>query len=419
MHLHRRLASTSLLVLLAACGGGSGDPGVAANPSNPPSAGTTVSVTFTGALPNAVAVSIVNGVFTTSTLSRSRLTFLVPAGTNAYAFAVSCPLVKALVAEYVFEANLSEGTSYTVAPCSATAAATGSAIGAFDISAISGAVKARIVGAQGYSGDVNGITSAFNVSMPAGTNDVAVLALDGGGNVLAVKILRSQAVPGAVNGGATVIVSTGDEVADQAVTVTGVPPGFLTPSTLNVRYVTANGTFVPLSDGSPSRYPAISPADLGSLDQYQINTNATNASIPESIGTTLYAINGTGVTLTYPQVWTYTAPAAAQFPTFSFNYSGFSGLATQTYRGQIAWQRSGNTTNQITVFATGGYLGTQMSFAIPNLTTLPGFFGSAASGMPVNWLSEIDGGTFQSYIAPPPAPGSLSYVQARGTYTEP
>lgn len=424
MHLHVRLASASLLMLLAACGGGGGaDPGAGATPPNPLSSpGTMVSVTFLGSLPNAVAVAPSNGVFTASTLSSNKLTFLVPAGTNAYAFAVACPAVNVsgtLIAEYVFEANLSDGATYSVSPCFAPAAATGAATGAFDVSAIPGAVKARIAGAQGYSGDVNGTTGTFSVSMPVGTNDIAVLALDGGGNVLAVRMLRSQIVPGSVNAGATIVVNAADEVSTEAVTVMGVPPGFPTPPALNAGYLTANGTFLSLNNGSAFAYPALSPADLSALDQYQINSNSSNTSINEAIGTTLFAVVGNPVTLTYPPAWTYTPPAAAVFPTFSFVYSGFRGLATQTYRGQIAWPAGVNTTDQLTVFASAAYLGTQTSVAIPNLTALPGFFGSAATAVTVNWLAEIDGGTFQSYIVPAPAPGSLSYVQARGTYVEP
>ena len=92
----------------------------------------------------------------------------------------------------------------------------------------------------------------------------------------------------------------------------------------------------------------------------------------------------------------------------------------QTYRGQIAWQAGGaNIVDQITTYATAAYLGIQTSVTIPNLTALPGFFGSAPSGTAVNWLSQIDGGTFQSYLYPPPVPGSLSFVQAHGTYIEP
>ncbi len=418
--LHRRFALLWFLALLTACSSGGGGSDAPPTPQ-PSAAGIPVTITFAGAVPNAAAVSTGNNAFVSATLSSNKLTLFVPAGTNTYAFAVACPAVNlfgTVVAEYAYEGNLSDGTAYTVSPCYAPAASTAPATGTFDISAIPGAVKARIVGAQGYSGDVNGVTGAFNVAMPAGTNDIAVLALDGAGNILAVKILRSQIVPGAINAGATIIAGVADEVMNEAVTIVGLPPGFATPPALNVTYLTSNATLLTLSNGSAVQYPAISLADVSALDQYQINSNSANLAIGESMGTTLYTSNGTPVTLTYPPVWTYTPPAAAQFPTFSFTYSGFSGLATQTYRGQIAWQSAG-VVNQITTYATAAYLGIQTSVTIPNLTAVPGFFGSASSGTTVNWLEQIDGGSFPSFVYPPPVPGSLSYVQSHGTYIEP
>jgi hypothetical protein len=423
MLLHRSLASVPVFVLLAACSSGGNGPDIAATPPSVPSlTGTTVSVTFAGAVPNAAAISTMNGVFVPSTLAGNQLRFLVPAGTNTYAFAVACPAVNVsgiLIAQHVYQANLSDGTAYTVAPCIAPAAATGAASGTYDISAIPGAVKARIAGSQGYSGDVNGIVGAFNVSMPTGANDVAVLALDAAGNVLAVKMVRSQIVPGAINAGATIVVTVGDEVTYEPVTITGVPRGFTSPPVLDVTYLTANGTLLTLTNAAVLQYPALSFADLSALDQYRITSSTAGAAINETIGTSLFTSTGTPVTLTYPAPWLYTPPAAAQFPAFSFIYSGFSGLATQTYRGRIAWQSAAGTVNSVTAYATAASLGIQTFIAIPNLAALPGFFGSARSGTTVNWLQQIDGGSFPSFLYPPPVPGSLSFVQASGSYIEP
>ena len=100
----------------------------------------------------------------------------------------------------------------------------------------------RICGSGGCAGTVNGVNVTFDVMLPAGNNDIAILALDGSSNILGVKMVRAQNVPGAVNGGNTIVFTPSDVTTTQSATVTNVPAGFGSPPVLEVDYLTANGT---------------------------------------------------------------------------------------------------------------------------------------------------------------------------------
>src|SRR5262249_26848080 len=140
----------------------------------------------------------------------SQVSFTLPSGTSKYAIAFVCPPVAAmgtLNPEFVIEATTQDTTSFTAnclgSPTLGTV--TGSAS-----SSVAGASGIRIRGTDGFGANIGSASGPFPSSpptqMPVGTNDVAAIAVNASGNVLGVKIVRSQTSPGPINNGSGIIV---------------------------------------------------------------------------------------------------------------------------------------------------------------------------------------------------------------------
>jgi hypothetical protein len=71
--------------------------------------------------------------------------------------------------------------------------------------------------------------------------------------------------------------------------------------------------------------------------------------------------------------------------------------------------------------ATANFQNGATALTIPDLTPLSGFFTPAPSGTKVSWIADIFGGTAQEFIfsVNPPANGSISFVENRGSYIQP
>jgi hypothetical protein len=240
-------------------------------------------------------------------------------------------------------------------------------------------------------------------------------------NVLAVKILRSQSVPGAVNNGTVITFQASDETTSQPISVTNVPAGFVTPPAVAVEYFTANGTSFLLDGNSTTQYPAVPAGAAQSGDYYAFESNSADATTFNSaVGITQYTTTpGNPVTLALPASWSFPGPSAATLPTFTFTYSGFSALAAVAQSGEIEWATTATTLNTITAIATANFQGSATTVAIPDLSTVSGFIAPAASGTNIFWVADVFGGTAQEFSFTPSNNSSLSFVQNRGTYTQP
>jgi hypothetical protein len=132
---------------------------------------------------------------------------------------------------------------------------------------------------------------------------------------------------------------------------------------------------------------------------------------------------GGAITHTMPPQWSiFSPPAAATFPTFTFNYAGFSGLSGVADQAAITWFSTLSTVSSITVTATASFQGGVTTLAVPNLTALPGFLPSAASSTSVSWVARTFGGSGPSLsflLNVQPSNGSASFVQNQGSYIEP
>lgn len=421
-NLKERLGSIKIILLALAIGGAAW--GCGGGGSTTQTGGSSVKVTFVGGVPAAVASQVGGtGAFTTITPA-STVTIAVPSGNTKYAVAYLCALPGEglLNTISVIEATTQDTNSFNAfcgLPSSGTA--TGSAS-----SSITGTAAIAIEGAQSSGASITGTSGTFSTTMPVGTNDVAAIALDSSsnGNVLGVKILRSQAVPGTVNGGAAITLGSSDQTLPQSLTVTSVPSGFGSPPEASVTYHTANGTGIILTNGlhpaNPMTYQAVPSAATQSGDFYEYESNTGNGNSSVGIHTTTTS-GGGAFTISLPAAWTFAGPTAAQLPTFTFAYTGFSGQAAVADQAQIQWQTSATSSNVIAVTATANFQSGSTTITIPDFSAVSGFFGAAASGTTIFWAADIFGGSAQNFASFPnsPANGTLMFVQNTGSFVQP
>jgi len=405
---------------LAGCGG-SGNPG--GGSTGPTS--TNVVYTFQGQSPSSIAVAIGGNAYTAVSLQSGKLTLSIPNGTTNYSLAYVCPqaagLGNLITAEYVIQASTSDGNSFSTT-CNEVSGSTGSATGKIDTSAIGNVANVLIRGSQGYGGSLGSAGGSFNVSLLAGSNDVAFIAVDSSGNVRAVKILRAQSVPGSMNGGGTIAFEAGDQTTTQNLNVQNIPSGFSTPASASVEYVTAGGTEFLLAGNASNQYPVIPAAYVESGDFYSIQANTSDMGTHSaSVGVMQNITGGGAATLALPVPWAYAGPAPATLPTFNFTYAGFSGVSAIAQQAELEWIPSTNSLYTVTVTATANYQAGSSSITIPDIASLPGFLPPASSGSRVYWAASVWGGTTPvfDFLSTPPSSGSLSFVQQSGIYTQP
>lgn len=396
-------------LLLSGCGSG----------NNPMTQGsTTVTVNFPNGTPIAVATRSGSGGFTSMSPS-SQISLSLPAGTTSYAIAFVCPPpspTSTSTQEHVIEATTQDSTSLKLSCTVISPPAFGTATGSLS-STISGTASFEIFGRQGFVGSPNSFSSGpFSVNLPTGTTDVAVLALDASNNIIGVKILPSQTVPGALNGGSGIIVS--DAPVSQQVTVNNVPAGFNTPG-LVALYTTANGTVLSLANNlaNPHVYTAIPAAEAQSGDSYLFETVSGNPATLQSLEAVQTATAGGAVTLTLPAPWSFSGPSPAKLPTFTFNYSGFSGQPFVDFASLI-WS-TGSANNLMDVTVTANSLAGTTTISFPDLSAIPGFFGPAPSGTTVSWIARITSSTMPPFTGTTPTGASLLGVANSGQFTQP
>jgi hypothetical protein len=416
---NRKAALCSLLVASAlgasGCGGGS---------SVPPSTGTTITATFKGATPAAVAEQIGTGAWTAASLQGGQLTLTIPQGESRYAIAYVCP-VNFLGSEFesVIEATTQDpvprgfclsGTSASLPP------AKGAVTGSVDASAIPGASSVLIYGLLG-EGSVPGVTGTFNIQMLPGLVDIAFVAVDTSRRVVAVKILRSQTVPGAANGGQTVVLAATDETAYQTISVTNVLPGFTGAEPATV-YETEKGTFfpvIPISFSGPpvSHYAVVPATEAQASDKYRFSVSDIRtqpSGCTQQVGTQYASITSSSasastVTLPLPAPLAYSQPPLDLFPSFDVSYTGFSANDSV----EIGWSPTAGSVSNLTVTATAAYQNGAAALAVPDLTSLAGFLAAPSSGDIVSWSVTLTENASQ--------PPGLSFADVinRGCYNEP
>jgi len=413
------VAMTVASLILSSCGGGSTSSNSGGSGGNPTD--TDVVFSFAGGVaPLAVAEQFGTGAWTkASAPTNGQLTVTVPNGTNNYAVAYVCPTWQGMGPvnqETIIEATLTDGTAFTVSCFQnpTPGVGTGSANG----TAIAGVTGLRIAGTQGYGAYLNTPSGSFNTNFAKGANDIAVVGLDNSSNVLGVKIVRGQTVPGAINSNNTIMLAASDATTPQSIAVTNIPSGFTSPAAVAASYWTASGTFFELMNNtSPTQYAAVPVSQSQSGDYYSFTANTASGS-HQSLYVATTATSSGSVILQMPAPLTYDAPAPAALPTFTVNYSGFSGATASGDLVTIQWFINTSTLEYLSVYATSSSLNGVTTLTVPDLTALSGFFKSATSGATVDWAAEAYGGSFHLFT-PSPSTGSIAIAEASGQFTEP
>lgn len=402
---------TTLGMCINGCGGGS-------SATTKTSAGAAIAVTFGGTFaPVAVASQIGTDAWSTATLQAGTLNLTLPHGTTNYGIAYVCG-TGAYPLEYVIYASVADGSTYTVS-CPSQTTTMGIATGTVDASIIPGAANVEIIGLWGPATGVTGASGSFNASMAAANQDIAFVALNSSNYILAVHIVRNQAVPGSINNGNPIVFLASDALSLQPFMVTNAPVGFLpVPPAFAAGYVTANGTFISLFDSTAGTYPTISLAESQPADYYLFTVSDANLAIAQSSYTSLTTSTAGAVTLSLPAPLAYSAPVPAAFPSFNLSYTGFADDTSISYWAELLWGTPPSSIYTITVTATAAYQNGTPTLAVPNLSGLSGFFPGASSGSQVNWIARVYGGTSQWYV-PTPVNGSMSYVGVSNSFVVP
>lgn len=435
MSFKRCCALSWLIVCLAGCGGGSAGNGGSGGGGG---TGTSTSVTFTfrGATPTAVAAKIGSGAFTAQTLSSGALTLSIPSGTSTFAVAFACPPISVTSGgtqigqtgrESVIEASTLDGTSFTEScAVSPQSIPSGTLTGTVDASAIAAASFVTLNAQSGTSSaSISSSTplANFNLAAPAGTDRVEVLAFQSGlqngtesTSLVAARNFPSQTVPGALNGGSPVILSTADETTAAPITYTNVPSGFTGPSTLCFFEMAGGGTFL-VADAATTQYPVLPAGAVQTGDSYVFEAIARNGL--QTVSSFSYTSAGGPVSFTLPTPWSYAGPTPAALPTFNFNYAGFTGKSGVTEAASIGWSVATFSENTISAIATANYQNSTTSLAIPDLSGIAGFWASPASGTQIAWSAEISQNSWGGVLQTAPSTATANIVLNGGTYTVP
>ncbi|MGD0830770.1 MAG: hypothetical protein ABR907_07495 [Terracidiphilus sp.] len=390
--------------------------------------------TFTGAMPTAVATRIGTGAFTQATVASGKVSISVPSGTSNYSIAWVCPPISRpdlpVNDENVIHASVKDGTSFSwYCDDNGSNETSGTATLQVDASAISGG--ASVTATDGVGDNQASIaqiwsSGTLNLSgqMITGTYDVFVTVNDANFNILAVKILRDQTIPGTLNGGSPVVFTASDETTTQTLTVSNIPSGF-SPSDTFIAYETAElGNALSLNSpflAQPNQYTAFPSSTIQSGDYYWFDAGANGVG-NEYVGVHMDMSSNNPPAVTLPAPWAYTGPSPAVLPTFNIDYSKFSGMADVVLQADIEWGNGTKTVNEIypaysiQISATANYLNGATSITVPDLSGLAGFIAPAPSGANVIWFANTEQGF---PLLSSPTNGTMSIVEDAGLYIEP
>ena len=383
------------------CGGGSGSTSIVTT------ANTSLPINF-ASVPAVVAEKIGDGSWAAATPEGSTLTLSLPPEVNSYGIAYICPLALGSY-ESITEATVADNLT-SVPGCPNGVPTTASLSGSVDASAISG-VGQIVVDAAGGIQILAGNAGTFAVTAQTGTDDIAFLAEDLSGNLLGVKILRSQTVPGVLNNGNAVSFSASDATTFEPLTATNIPPGFNIELPGMASYSTANGTNFALNNVAGTQYAVVPSSEAQATDDYRFSVSYAE---PHSLVLSeLTATSAGAISLALPVALSYSAPAPGPFPAFSFNYSG---TGVNDYYLNLFWENpQGDGLSSIVVRATVAYQAGATSLAVPDLSSIPGFLAPAGSGALMNWSASVVGGT----TGQPGGSDAIWNAEIFGSYIEP
>lgn len=278
---------------------------------------------------------------------------------------------------------------------------------------------------MGLGFPVLGSSGSISVAEPVGTDRVLVLAYDSvlsgdletPGDLAAAKNFSSQIVPGALNGGNTVVLGAADATTLEPLSFAGVPSGYSAPSVL-VGFETSGGGAILVGTTDTNGYPALPAGAVQSGDSYVFSATAHSISnLGEQIRVTTNSTSAGPESFTFPVAWTYAGPPAAAWPSFDIAYAGFAGETGVRVGVAETWTAGATATNLVVVTATGSSLNGSTTLAVPDLSGLAGFLAAPASGTNLVWTAEISQGSIPSVSTT--SNGSTMMVSNAGTFAVP
>jgi hypothetical protein len=369
------------------------------------------------------------GLFTTQTLNSRSLSLSIPNGTTNFSVAYACTLpLSAQVQvpeQFVFEASTADGSSFT-APCpmAVPSSQTGAFTGSVDASGIPGATLVDIAASNGTSTTVGGVTlnAAFSLAEPAGVDRVMVLAYNnsqqGLSSLVAAKNFTNETVPGALNGGSTVVLGAADETTPEAITYSNAPSGYSQPTT-TVGFIMGSAGGFTVAAPATTQYPALPAAAVQSGDHYTfIATTRSLSTQGEEAVVLTNSTSGGPVNFTFPAPWSYAGPTPAALPSFNFAYTGFTGKTGVMESAMVGWVSATGVSSLYEVEATANYQNGSTALAFPDLSGVAGFLPAPTSGSLAVWTAEI---VQSSGSATTTAPSNVTGIAVAnsGTFTVP
>jgi len=415
-----------LFIVVSACLAGCGGSSSGHSGGGGGGTSTTVTMSFASGTPAVVAAKIGTGAFAAQSLTAGKLTLSIPSGTTDFAVAYVCSAPSVLSVEHIYEATLSDGTSFTlpcVVPEDHPTGPTGALTGNVDMAAISEARQLILAVSNGTLATTfnTAADTAFNLTVPAGTDRVEVLAYDAPSpglgtttTLLAARNFDNQSVPGALNGGAQVVLGSADRTTLEPITYTNVPAGYSASTFVGLLMANGAGGFA--ISQSASQYPALPAGAVESGDSYALIASARNAAKPTEIMYVAKSATTAGpVSFAFPTPWAYAGPSPAALPTFNFNYTGFDQSTNVNQLASITWGLAPST--QISIEASASFQNGSTTLQIPDLSAIQGFFPAPTSGTRVIWVALIgEGGLVDQQ---PATTDSTASVTNSGTYTVP
>lgn len=429
------------LTLLAGCGGGGSSSGGGGGTGG--GSPTIVTVKFVGVAPTAIATKVGSGTLTAATLSSGAVSLTVPSGTSTFAVAYLCPTeelggsgITYLSPEFLMEATIADGTSYTIQCRSVpTAGQSGMLTGTVDATGVAApAYYSLIVQAMNgnYVSDqqIGAQSASVNLAAPEGSDridigfyDFTPVGYQTRVLLMAAKTFQNQQVPGQLDSGNTVTLTAADVPTYEPISFSGLGSGAATPVLIGDFQPTGQVFGMELVYGDATEYPVLPAGVTRGGGSYNIEGTAYDS----SCGCTLIAASAIAqpapLTLAFPNTWSYAGPATAAFPTMNFSsYAGLSGQPGLSYSAAIYWNTGTSTEREIEVDASANYVGSSLSLTVPDLSSLAGFWGAPASGTTEFWTASVfasDAGTLLSNAALMSAGHSLRGVQTSGAFTTP
>jgi hypothetical protein len=413
-----------LFIVVSACLAGCGGTSSGHSGGGGGGTSTTVSVSFASGTPAVVAAKIGTGSFQAQSLTAGKLTLSIPSGTTDFAVAYVCPAPFVLAVEHIYEATLTDGTSFTL-PCVVPEdrGPTGALTGNVDIAALPEANQLSLAVSNGSLATTfnTAADTTFNLTAPAGTDRVEVLAYESTfpglgitSTLVAALNFDNQAVPGSLNSGAQVVLGAADRTTMQPITYTNVPAGYSASTFVGLLMASRAGGFA--ISQSTSQYPALPAGAFKSGDSYAFIASARNTARPtETMFVAKSATSVGPVSFAFPTPWAYSGPSPAALPTFNFNYTGFAQSTNVNQLAAITWGLTPST--EISMEASASYQNGSTTLEIPDLSAIQGFIPAPSSGTRVIWVALIGQGALVDQQ--PATTDSTASVTNSGTYTVP